>query len=738
MQDFQVDLNNCDQEPIHIPGQIQSHGYLIVIDQDYIIRYLSDNWTGLFPEITKVILGSPLQYIEVLLGNNLPSGFLTNLINSGRINKNIEQSNPFSITISGDLYYLIISNSADNFLMEFEPAVTEADSDIQKMVGHSLAKMLADKNLDNLLKNTAVQVKKTIGYDRVMIYRFAQDGHGEVIAEDKNEDLPSWMGLHYPASDIPKQARELYKLNLTRLIADVHSVSTKVTTSAGNKHPLDLTNSQLRAVSPIHIQYLKNMGVVSSFSISLICKNELWGLVSCHNYTPRFINYKARESSKLIGQILSSALEFRQDEANQQINEVYKNNLDKLAKYLQSNDSFEVALTKEPITLLDVVQASGAVLVFEKKITRLGITPGEKQLSHLIEWVKQHHSENLYFTDNLSAVYPESGAYKYIVSGLMSCVLSYDMEEYIIWFKPELIHTINWAGNPEKPVEIDEKGFRHLSPRNSFEVWSQTVSGTSVPWKTEEVNSVTRLKEEIIYAINQKAGAIRVLNEKLRQAYEELDTFSYTISHDLKSPLTAIKAYAQLLSRSKTNSDGDQKLSQRITDRANRMNLMISTVLEYSRIGRSEPEMKSINTGKLISQIIKDLDLSHGPGKLKVILGDTPALKGDLQMMQQVFENLIGNAVKYSLYAEPAIVHIEGVENENEICYCIKDNGIGISAKDFSSIFVLFKRMDNVKDIEGTGVGLAIVKRIVEKLKGKVWVESELGKGSAFFVSFEK
>jgi chemotaxis family two-component system sensor kinase Cph1 len=738
MSNFQVDLSNCDQEPIHIPGQIQSHGYLIVIDQDYKILYLSDNIAGLFPEITKVILGSPLQYIETHLGNSFPAGFITNLINSGRINKNIEQSNPFSISISGIPYYLIISASADNFLLEFEPAVTAAEADIQKMVGNSLSRMLTDKNLDDLLKNTAVQVKKTINYDRVMIYRFAQDGHGEVVAEDKNEELDSWMGLHYPASDIPKQARALYKLNLTRLIADVHSISTKISTSAENDQPLDLTNSQLRAVSPIHIQYLKNMGVVSSFSISLICKNELWGLVSCHNYMPRFIDYKARESSKLIGQILSSALEFRQDESNQQVNEVYKNNVDKLAKSLQNNNSIEDALTKEPITLLDVVQASGAVLVFEKNIVQLGTTPGDQQLSHLIEWIKQHPQESLYFTDNLSAVYPEAAAYKYIASGLMLCVLSSEMDEYIIWFKPEQIHTIKWAGNPEKQIDIDEKGFKHISPRHSFDVWSQTVSGTSVHWKTEEVNSVTRLKEEITYAINLKAGAMRLLNEKLRQAYEELDTFSYTISHDLKSPITAIKGYAQLLTKSKTSGDGDHRLSERIADRADKMNLMISTVLEYSRIGRLEPEMKTINAGNLISEIIKDLDMAYDSKKLKIILGDTPQLKGDLQMMQQVFSNLIGNAIKYSLYADPAVVHIEGIVNQTEICYCIKDNGIGIAIKDIPLIFGLFKRMDNVQDIEGTGVGLAIVKRIVEKLKGKIWVESELGKGSSFFVSFKK
>src|SRR5690606_18753465 len=147
--------------------------------------------------------------------------------------------------------------------------------------------------------NTALQVKNTIHYDRVMIYRFADDGHGEVVAEAKNDNLNSWFGLHYPASDIPKQARELYKKNLTRIIADVHTTPSKISTAADNAQPVDLTSSQLMAVSSVHIQYLKNMVVASSFSISILYMNDLWGLIACHNYTPRFIDYNARESSKL-------------------------------------------------------------------------------------------------------------------------------------------------------------------------------------------------------------------------------------------------------------------------------------------------------------------------------------------------------------------------------------------------------------------------------------------------------
>ena len=230
-------------------------------------------------------------------------------------------------------FYLIFSTVQELYLLEFEPVISDFSGDIQKMIGLSIADMLADKNLKHLLVNTAAQVKKIINYDRVMIYRFAQQGHGEVVAEAVNEKYSTWLGLHFPASDIPKQARELYKINLIRQIANVSTTPAAIAALANNPNPLDLTHAQLRAVSPMHIQYLKNMGVASSFSISLLCKNELWGLIACHSYAPRFIDYKSRESAKLIGQILSSALAFRQDYENQKINENYRNQVDKIAKY---------------------------------------------------------------------------------------------------------------------------------------------------------------------------------------------------------------------------------------------------------------------------------------------------------------------------------------------------------------------------------------------------------------------
>jgi chemotaxis family two-component system sensor kinase Cph1 len=734
-----IDLTNCDTEPIHIPGQIQSHGFLIAIDQGGIIKFHSENIADFLKGVPGNLLGRSVNDIEQKLGPDTKPGFIQNLIILARTNKSFEQINPLQLTIQGNPFYLIIAASGPYFLLEFEPVTSDIKTDVQKMIGRSISEMLADKDLNNLLNNSAIQVKNVIDYDRVMIYRFAEDGHGEVIAEAKNEYLPSWLGLHYPASDIPKQARELYKLNLTRLITDVNILTSKIITAKQTADtPLDLTYSQLRAVSPIHIQYLKNMGVHSSFSISLIYKNELWGLIACHNYSPRFIDYKSRESSKLIGQILSSALEFRQDEANQHLQEHFKTNVDELSKSMLKNNSIEDALTKQDITILNATNASGVVLIYEHNITHIGKTPNDKHLQNLLGWIKDNVVESFYCTNELPAVFTEADAFRDVGSGIMVLILSAELGEYIIWFKPEHIQTITWAGNPDKPVEIDGNGLMKISPRHSFEAWLQQVSGKSERWSDEEIKSANRLKTEVIYAINQKAGAIRQLNERLKEAYEELDTFSYTISHDLKNPLSTIKGYAQMLKRDESINPNSRDVLTRISHKVDRMNVMINEVLEYSRIGRQELEFVSVDVSTIINEHIKDLKVAYNASQLKINIGQTPPVQGDPMMISQVFANLLSNAIKYSMPAYIPEIWVETNETETEIIYSIKDNGIGIDIKQLPKVFELFKRMDNAQNIEGTGVGLAIVKRIIEKHKAKIWVDSVLGEGSTFFVSFKK
>ncbi|CAH0148535.1 Phytochrome-like protein cph1 [Pedobacter sp. Bi27] len=735
MTKFSVDLSNCDKEPIHIPGKIQSHGFLLAVDKNSLsITYISENVEVFLAEEAKSLLNKQLSVLNQFIKQQDPAFNIEELLKLGIIRKSFDAISPYPVEINGLSFYLIISSSESDWLLEFEPVTLQFD--IQSSIGRSASSMLQGKSISALLKGAAQEVKKLINYDRIMIYKFLEDGHGEVVAEEKEPDLEPFFGLHYPASDIPKQARVLYKLNLTRLIANVNMTDSPILTFKENE-ALDLTNGGLRAVSPIHIQYLKNMGVHSSFSISLIAHGELWGLIACHNYSPKFIDYKAREGAKLIGQILSSALEYRQEEEDAAIIEQFKSTANVLLEHLNRDKYLIEAVTSHKRTILDATKASGVAIIFENELKTIGNVPSEEEIKELVEWLKTTNDESIYYTHRLPEIHSPAKKYKSISAGILSCMLNKEMGEMIIWFKPEIIATVNWAGNPEKAVVPSENGLLSLSPRKSFEIWSQVVNNTSEKWMAEEIASVLRIREIIITDINKKANEIRLLNEKLQAAYEELDTFSYTISHDLRTPLTSIKTYAELMLKNKSIDENGQKMLSRILIGADKMNFLIKEILNLARVGRSEINFETVDVASLLKEIRSEVWSAFKADRTELVLGELPNIKGDKTMIAQVFTNLIGNAVKYSAMVDKPKVEVSAYIDGGETIYAVKDNGIGIDNRYYDRVFELFKRMDNVKEIEGTGVGLAIVKRVVEKHNGRVWFESKLNVGSTFFVAFK-
>jgi chemotaxis family two-component system sensor kinase Cph1 len=735
---FTTDLTNCDKEPIHIPGKIQGHGFLIGVDQSFTIAYCSDNISSFLNAEPGSLLGKPLGILDSYLEKTDPADFLIHLIKLSHTTNGFEPENPYLLQIKDKFFNVILSKSANYFLIEFEPEISSLNSDIQRIMGSSLSGMLADTSLSRLLSNAAEQIKKIIGYDRVMIYKFHDDGHGEVVSEVREPELEPFLGLHYPASDIPKQARELYKHNFIRLIADVETESAELLSDDSAERSLDLTNSSLRAVSPIHIQYLKNMGVASSFSISLLHLGELWGLVACHNYSPRFINFKEREAAKLIGLVLSSALSFRVQEEMKQKSGRFTAAVETLSKQLLRDDNIANALLNHDTTLIDAVEASGAVLIFDNQIFTVGITPPERFIVELTAWLSDHMNDQLFETSNLSAQYPPALAYKAEASGLLACRLSRDSAEYMFWFRPEVLSTVSWAGNPNKPLELNVHGTLDISPRTSFNAWLQTVEHTSARWKNEEFESVIQLKEEISFAIMRRAAEVQVLNEKLKVAYDELDAFSYTISHDLKNSLSSIKSYAQILPRKFDLDPGAKHMVSRILNAAEKMQNMITEVLNYSQVGQTPTNRKTVDMDSLLTELKMELMVSGQQGNLQINIEGVEDIYGDETMIMQVFSNLLGNAVKYSGKSDQPVVRISAKDLGQYIQYAVQDNGIGIKLEDQPKIFDLFARSADVAEIEGSGIGLSIAKKIMNKHDGKIWVESDGKSGSTFYLEFVK
>ncbi|MBO0936268.1 GAF domain-containing protein [Fibrella sp. HMF5335] len=749
-----VDLTNCDREPIQWPGFIQSHGYLLAIDPaTFVIWQASENCQALTGLPTNTLIGQNLSGIRL---HETAGTELVDLLTVALRQNNPEAFNPYLLPLGDQSWYLVIHQHDGALILELEPTadlinlplqttapLLNKTMPIQALLAQTMTDIQRSSSLTDLLHKTAQKVKELTGYDRVMIYRFGEDWHGEIIAEACEPFLEPFLNMHYPASDIPRQARELYKTNLVRLLVDVDAPRVPIypVQYADQGRPLDLTHAGLRAVSPLHIEYLQNMGVRATLNISLLYRGELWGLISCHHYAgPRMIDYPKRASVKLISQLLSTALEIRKDDEDEQFSHMLNQREQQLYHQMLADWDIVQGLTKHPLTALELNTATGAALLFENKLYTLGHTPADSDIQALIEWLKMVSTDAVFQTDQLPNLYAPAELYREQAAGALVLVLSREMNEYLIWFKPEQKQTQYWGGNPEKPVVLGEDGTARLSPRKSFDKWEQLVRNRSEPWRQVEVATALKLREDMLQLISQKANQIRALNEQLRLAYEELEAFSYTISHDLRTPLSSIKSYTEIYLEDygETMPQEARATFDKITKASDRMAMLIRNVMHYSRMSRTELSMESLAVKPMLTQLREELLAGENGRDLTIQIGNTPPLLGDQTMVTQVFSNLLSNAVKYSRLTPKARIQVQGSETEQEVIYAITDNGIGIDMKQAGKVFELFQRLDSAVTYEGYGVGLAIVKRIMSRHRGKVWFDSSPMYATTFFVSFPK
>jgi chemotaxis family two-component system sensor kinase Cph1 len=590
-----------------------------------------------------------------------------------------------------------------------------------------------------MCQDVVKEVRRITGFDRVMIYQFDQEAAGRVIAEDTNQETP-YLDLHYPPSDIPKQARQLYTLNWLRLIPDIsyQPVTLIPEPNPFTNQPLDLSLSVLRSVSPIHLEYLQNMGVTASMSISLIQDQKLWGLIACHHSSPKYVPYNIRTACEFIGQVMS--VELANKEASEDIE--YKMQLKSLqtqfVEVLSQAEYFLEGLVQLKSQLLNLVNATGAVICSGTQYIRVGETPSEEAVHALLDWIKPQIHHSLFETRSLSSVYPAAESFKAIASGVLALEISKVHHNYLLWFRPEVIQTVNWGGNPNKPVEVLDDGSLRMSPRKSFELWQETVRGCSLPWKSYEVEGVAELRSLIVGIVLRQADELASMNFELQRSNEELDSFAYIASHDLKEPLRGIHNYANFLMEDYAevlDDDGVAKL-QTMVRLTQRMEDLINSLLYFSRLGCTELMQQMVNLDELVHQTISTLTIARPQSEVAFrIPQPLPSVECDRAQVSELLTNLISNAIKYNDKAEKwvEIGFLTPLPLHPFIFY-IRDNGIGILPEHLDKIFQIFRRLHGRDEFGGgTGAGLTIARKIVERHGGKIWVESTPTQGSTFY-----
>jgi light-regulated signal transduction histidine kinase (bacteriophytochrome) len=425
------------------------------------------------------------------------------------------------------------------------------------------------------------------------------------------------------------------------------------------------------------------------------------------------------------------------------------------AKFIESipqEENLVAALCKDKSNLLDLVNAQGVAVCVDGHWTIIGKTPQEADIKDLIEWVETKIDNNLFYTDTLPKIYPVAEKYKDIASGLLALSISNIQKNCILWFRPEVIQTVNWGGNPNKPVEVEQDGSLRLSPRQSFELWQEMVRAKSLPWKECEIDVALELRSAIVGIVLRKADELAKINVELERSNSELDAFAYIASHDLKEPLRGIHNYSSFLIEDYADvltEDGVAKL-QTLVRLTQRMEDLIDSLLHFSRLGRVELSMQKTNLNELLKNVIDVLSISLKDINVDIrIPRPLPVIRCDRVQVSEVFSNLIGNAVKYNDKVDRWIEigfldSVEQSENsytegedkklDEKLVFYVRDNGIGIREKHQETIFRIFKRLHPPNKYGGgTGAGLTIAKKIVERHGGKIWLSSTYGEGSTFY-----
>ncbi len=513
----------CAEEPIRIPGSIQRHGFFLLLDEagERVIA-ASENAAEFLALPLGLILGTPVETIlerEVLA-----------VVKALSLSAELEGQMTYlgSFPLRAELYSVITHRVERQRVLEFERVDRLVKPELMNaIITNFVGKLSKLSNELELCQAITTQVKDLTGFNRILLYSFDEEGHGTVLAEENDGVLPSYLDLRFPASDIPQQARELYVLNTVRIIPDASYVPSPL--RAGANVPIrsfDLSSSVLRSVSPIHLEYMRNMGTASSMSISLVCEGRLWGLISCHHAEPRTVPYVVRSACDLLTKMVGTQLMAFQSATRLERAVHFHGVQRRILTQMAAENDYVAAMKAQMDALIQVTNADGVVLLFNGRCdAAAGKTPDPAAVLRLANWLDTRPELKLFSTWHLKEEQEWAEEIKDVASGVVAIRISDVRQSYLMWFRPEAVSSVRWAG---EPVKIrDEKAGLH--PRDSFESWKEVVYGRSTAWTAMEIESAQEFRAAVMtISLKRVEEAVELSNARFEELTHSLPNLIWT------------------------------------------------------------------------------------------------------------------------------------------------------------------------------------------------------------------
>ena len=726
--------HTCARERIHTPGAVQPHAFVIVMRGENLeVTQVSANFSALGYELKELCNVHLQDIVGEASSKKLKEDFMGYAKCKPMTSIPIEMGKGSHRKTFTGLFHI----RGEWSFLELEPHVF-SDLDMHAMLYQANMKLFAANSVHEACQAAVEIIQTHTGYDRVMTYMFHEDKHGEVIAEKRRDGVETYLGMHFPAIDIPDQARALFIRNVYTHIPDVQYNEVPL---APERCPVSGDNPDMslvcaRACSPGHLIYLSNMGVSSTFILALIVNGELWGLIVCHNLTPKYVPFADRVACTLLAETVDLFIKLESEKV--EMAEMQRAHLarEAIIQTLQETDDFEQAFTRGPQNIGGLIDCSGACIVHGDSVLKLGSTPSDTQIIELVAYAAANCSGDL-CTPSLCEVYPAATAFSDVASGclLKVCSDGLVLKERIafVWFRQSLEKSINWGGNPDSAY-----GPNGLQPRCSFKRFTARATVTALPWS----RAAQQAAAELIQGFTLHEACKRCKQGKdLLQTMNVKDQFLANVSHEIRTPLYAINALAELCLEKPYAPQEIRGHLEMISESGTSLLGLLNDVIDVRRLeaGKLELNNQEVDVVKLARFCLKMFckQVANKGLEGNIIYQDilcAMRLSLDKTRMQQLIVNLVSNALKFTDKGSISIRLTYDVPKE-ELTVRVEDTGIGIKAEHIPRLFTKFSQVANTETrlFHGAGLGLSIVQQLVDLMGGQVGVESEWEKGSHFW-----